>query len=107
MLVEDGDSILKYLRRVSHSEIKFGGGIQSQEQIAFNELSREAVHLLVPPASAIEVIESERFVCVYVCALIAVTSQNDMIWTKGLSKCPTLEVCECWGVFIHFKFLTV
>ncbi len=29
MLIEDGDSILKYLQRISHPELKFGGGIQS------------------------------------------------------------------------------
>ncbi len=65
MLVEDGDSILKYLQRVSHPEIKFGGGINcngillqnlsilsrkiyfsSQEKIAYF-LTQEAAHLLV------------------------------------------------------------
>ena len=43
MLVEDGDSILKFFRRVSHSEIIY---FSSQEQIAYF-LTQDAVHLLV------------------------------------------------------------
>ncbi len=72
-------------------------------------LSQESrLHLFVlcaylPPASAVEVIESEPCVCVCVC--VSVTSHYDVwshnkFWGERTSKFPTREVHECSGVFI-------
>ncbi len=73
MLVEEGNSNLKYLRRVSHPEIKFCEAIQSgqiyfsgQDQIAY-VLTQEAVHLLLHFKGGV-------YICGQICLMISVAS---------------------------------
>ena len=80
----------------------------------------DLVNTSLPPASAVEVIES--VLCVCLCALSRlcrlaygqemlhdimlrhVTSHNEF-WGKGTLKYTTREVHERWGIFIHHNIV--
>ena len=85
MLVENGYSILTFIREVSHSLIDFGLYIQSeygQRTFAMN------ANFLLP--LAVEVIETEPFVCLCLCVHTLTTESFDL-WSWCDAKCFVID----------------